>query len=187
MAARVPLMVITGPVGVGKTSVAAAVSDLLDRVGVAHAMIDLDHLRWCSPSPTDDPFRLALGLRNLAAVWANYRAAGAARLILADVVESRAELAGYRTAVPGAAIVVVRLRASLPTIGRRLAGRDVGASLESHRQRAAELARQMERDRVEDLLVDTEGKSAEEVAREVVTRGNWLNPSERPRPRPASP
>jgi hypothetical protein len=32
----------------------------------------------------------------------------------------------------------------------------------------------MERARVEDILVDTEGKSIAEVAREVVQRSGWL-------------
>src|SRR5688500_2328997 len=106
-------MVVTGPVGVGKTAVAIAVSELLDQAGIRHAMIDMDHLRWCYPASADDPFEIALGLRNLAAVAANYRSAGAGRLVLADVVESRADLAGYREAIPDAAILVVRLQARL--------------------------------------------------------------------------
>ncbi|HWQ15036.1 MAG TPA: hypothetical protein VNL77_19720 [Roseiflexaceae bacterium] len=168
--APVPTLVITGPVGVGKSSVAVAVGEILDEAGLSHALVDLDWLRWCTPRPPDDPFHIALGLRNLAAVWANYRAAGAARLILVDVVEARADLEGYRTAVPGAAILVVRLRATLPTILRRLEGRETGAALEWHRRRAAVLVPQMDRDRVEDLLVDAEGRTPAEIAREIVDR-----------------
>ena len=118
---------------------------------------------------------MALGRRILAAVWGNYRAAGAQRLILVDIVELREEVARYEAAVPGTAIVVVRLQAALPTILRRLEGREAGASLAWHQQRAAELATQMERDQVEDLLVDTEGKAAAGIAREIVTRTGWAN------------
>ena len=173
MSANVPVLVVTGPVGVGKTTVAAAVSDLLDRAAVAHAMVDADHLRWCYPTPPDDPFRAALGLRNLAAVWANYRAAGAERLVLADVVESRDDLAGYRAAVPDATLLVVRLAAPLPTIERRLACRENGDGLDWHRRRAAELIGIMERNRVEDLLLETDGRSPLDVAREVLARAGW--------------
>ena len=66
------------------------------------------------------------------------------------------------------------------TIERRLAGRETGAGLDWHRRRAAELAALMERNRVEDLLVDTEGKTAAGAAREAVVRGAWLGASEVP-------
>src|SRR2546422_8304994 len=47
---------------------------------------------------------------NLATIWPNFLAAGAERLLLADVIESRAELSRIETAVPGADVCVVRLR-----------------------------------------------------------------------------
>jgi predicted ATPase len=66
---------LTGPVGVGKTTIATELSELLGQIRQAHALlvqparsaIDLDWLRWCYPSPVGDPFQLALGLQNLAA------------------------------------------------------------------------------------------------------------------------
>ena len=171
----VPVLVITGPPGVGKTSVAGAASDSLGEAGVSHALVDLDYLRWCFPSPPGDRFRTALGLRNLAAVWANCRAAGAERLILVDVVETRRQLDGYQIAVPGAAIIVARLSGAPTTIHRRLESREVGASLGFLQRRAAELSLLMERNRVEDLLVNTDGKGISEVAREVLVRSNWVS------------
>lgn len=175
-----PVMVVTGPVGVGKTAVAVAVSELLGRAGIRHAMIDMDHLRWCYPASADDPFETALGLRNLAAVAANYRAAGAERLVVADVIESRADLAGYREAIPDATILVVRLQARLETIVARLTNREAGAGLDWHRRRAAELNELMDRSRVEDILVDTDGKTAAEAAREALTRAGWPGASDPP-------
>ncbi len=41
----VPTLIITGPIGVGKTSVAGEVSEQLDKANVAHALIDIDSLR----------------------------------------------------------------------------------------------------------------------------------------------
>jgi deoxyadenosine/deoxycytidine kinase len=162
------VLVITGPVGVGKTTVAAELSELLGQTRQAHALVDLDWLRWCYPSPADDPFQLALGLQNLAAVWSRYRAAGAARLILVDVVESRATLASYQTAIPGADILLVRLHADLPTLYSRLAGRERGVSLAWHQQRAAELTTIMAQAQLEDLLVDTTGRSPLDIAKEII-------------------
>jgi energy-coupling factor transporter ATP-binding protein EcfA2 len=171
---KLPMLVITGPVGVGKTTVAAALSELLSQADLAHALIDLDWLRWCYPSPADDPFQLTLGIQNLAAVWSHEQAAGAARLILVDVVETRATLDSYQAAIPHAERLLVRLHADLATLRQRLEGREVGASLAWHQQRAAELTTLMERARLEDLLVDTMDRSALDIAGEIIARTGWI-------------
>jgi predicted kinase len=168
-----PVLVLTGPVGVGKTTIAGALSELLAEIHIPHALIDLDWLRWCYPSPPDDPFQMALGLRNLALLWPGYRAAGARRLILADVGESRAARDGYRAALPDAELTIVRLQASVPTLHRRLEQRESGASLAWHQLRAAELALLTERAAVEDLLVDTEDKAVPDIARTIFARIGW--------------
>ena len=177
MTNAIPVLLITGPVGVGKTTVSFAVSDILNAARTAHALVDVDSLRWCYPPPPGDRFHVALAMRNLAAVWANFRAAGAERLILADVLESREQLAQYREAVPGAAIQVVRLRATLGTLHGRVRQRETGTTLDWYLRRTAELATQMDRDRLEDLLVETDGRPATEIAREVLTRCGWRVPA----------
>src|SRR5581483_6061208 len=102
IATRIPMMIITGPIGAGKTSVASEVSALLERAAVPHAFMEIDSLRSCYPRPPHDPFNNLLAMRNLTAIWANCREAGAERLIVADVVESRRNLDPYRMAVAGA-------------------------------------------------------------------------------------
>ena len=82
--------------------------------------------------------------------------------------------AGYLTAVPGARLTVVRLHAALPTLRTRLAARETGASLAWHQNRAVELSEIMARNCVEDLLVDTDGKSVREIAGEVATKIGWI-------------
>jgi energy-coupling factor transporter ATP-binding protein EcfA2 len=173
----VPVMVVTGPVGVGKTTVAEAISGRLSQAYVAHAMVDQDALRRCYPDTPGDPFHAALGLRNLAAVWSNFRANGATHLVVADVIETSADLAGYRAAIPGAAIHVVRLLASIPTIHRRLEGRANGGDLEWHRHRAIELTQIQDRNQIGDILVDTEAKTVAEIADEALRRVGWPDPS----------
>ena len=168
-----PVLILTGPVGVGKTIVAEELSKLLREMRVAHAVVDMDWLRSCYPSPEHDPFHTDLGLQNLATVWTNYRAAGARRLVLVDIVETRSALTTYQAAIPDADILVVRLNATLPTILRRLERRETGASLTWHRRRAAELVGQMEEKAVEDLLIQTEGKTVVAIAREVLSRTGW--------------
>ena len=164
----IPTIVITGPVGVGKTAVSTAMSDLLIAANEPHALIDMDTLRMSYPRPAHDRFHMALGLRNLAALWANYRAAGAECLILADVVESQADADAYRLAVPNAEVTVVRLLASRDALWRRLAQRESGESLRWHQNRALELAALMEKEAIGNLLVETDEKTAFEVADEIL-------------------
>jgi len=173
MPARVPVLVVTGPPGVGKTTVAAEVSEQLDEAGVAHAFVDVDSLRWCYPRPAHDRFRIGLAMQNLAAVWVNFQAAGATSLILADGVESREQLARYQAAVPGAEALVVRLHTPQAALAERLRQREVGSGLERHLRRAAEVAEVMERNRVEDVLVENDGRPVAAIAREVLLRSGW--------------
>jgi predicted kinase len=170
---KIPTLVITGPVGAGKTTIAFALSQHLGSEGLSHAVVDMDALRNCSPSPPDDPFHMALGLRNLAAIWSNFRALGTERLILADVVEHRSQIHSYAEAAPGAEIQLVRLKASLPTLHQRLAGREQGSSLLWHQQRAAELIKIMDENPVEDWLIDTESRSIDDVVGEIRQRSAW--------------
>ncbi|MFC4014213.1 hypothetical protein ACFOY2_43795 [Nonomuraea purpurea] len=100
-------LLITGTVGAGKTASADALGDLLTDAGVPNAVIDLDWLRRAWPAPPDDPFQSALTLRNLGAVTANFLEAGAERLILAGVIESREERLRHEAAL-GVPLTVCR-------------------------------------------------------------------------------
>lgn len=171
---RIPVLLITGPVGSGKSAVLTEVEHVLSRTGTRFAAVDLDALSGCHPGARRDPFNTALSLRNLAGLWRNFRAAGAQRLALACVVESRRELARFRRAVPGAEITVVRLRASIRALQSRVRQREIGLGRTWHVRRAAELARIMERARVEDVLVDTEARTINAIAREVLEEAGWL-------------
>jgi ribose 1,5-bisphosphokinase PhnN len=170
----VPTIVVTGPVGVGKTTMIDEMSRLLRAADIPHAAVDFDQLTAAFPrSPDDDMWGTKLGLANLAAMWRNYQAAGADRLLIARVLEARSELQGYRTAVPGAKITVVRLRASLEALRARLRQRG-GAGLHWHLDRAVELAPQMDESHVEDLLVETEQRDPGELAREILLQLGWI-------------
>lgn len=172
---NVPTIIVTGPVGVGKTTVAEEMGSHLLDARVPHATVDFDQLTACYPRPADDDrWGTKLGLTNLAGLWKNYERSGARRLLIARVLESRSELDGFREAVPGADIVVVRLRAAPETLQSRVRKRGPGRGMEWHLHRAVELAPLMDTQQVEDLLIETDGRDAMNIARDILVRVRWL-------------
>ena len=173
MSAMVPLLLISGAMGSGKTTVLSEASDLLKQADVSHAAIDLDWLSIMHPSSGQQSERLMFA--NLAALWSTYAAAGAERLLIARVVENRSELQRYRDAVPGAEPVVCRLTASLDTMQSRLRVREPGMIQAQIVARAGPLADTLRRARAEDFTVDNgDGRSITDVAREVLAGAGWL-------------
>jgi hypothetical protein len=55
--ASVPVLVVTGPVGVGKTSVSEEIFDQLAARDITHAVVDLDALGLSWPYGEGDPFQ----------------------------------------------------------------------------------------------------------------------------------
>ena len=171
-AANDRVVVITGPVGAGKSTSAAALSDLLAERDVPHGMIDVDYVRWCYPTPADDRFHAKLGWRNTAAVAANYREAGARVIVLADVVERQEQRGEYEAAIPDAEVSIVRLRVPMELIVERLLARqrDSGESLEWHLKRAPELEAIMNEREIGDFVIDVGRRPPQEVAAEIAMR-----------------
>jgi hypothetical protein len=101
----VPVLVITGAVGVGKTTVSYEVRLQLRDAGVSCVLID-DEFALFHPRPTEDPTGRQTSTRVLASLWNVYRQVGLGRLVLASVLESSADLDRIREAVPGADIQV---------------------------------------------------------------------------------
>jgi gluconate kinase len=170
----VPVLLITGPVGVGKTTIASEVSERLDQLGIPHALVDVDSLRWCYPRPPADRFRIQLAMRNLSLIWPNFVATGARRLVLVDVVESTADLHRIVAAVPGADIRLVRLRARLETLQARVQQREQGLGRDRMLRRALELATQMDGHPIEDVLVETDNRPISDIVEEILEWSGWL-------------
>ena len=173
--AAVPVLVITGPVGVGKSTIAAEAAWLLRQADVPHALIDLDRIEQCWPVPADDPWNERVSHRNLACMWANFRQAGADRLIFARVLETRSLLRRVTEAVPGAQITVVRLWAPVVVLQERIRSREA-SDPDWFLGAATHTAEVLERAQVEDHLVDNENRPATVVAGEVLHRVGWLPP-----------
>src|SRR5262249_5418619 len=86
----VSLLIISGAMGAGKTSVLEEASDILARRQIAHAAIDVDALGLaCLPAPTRNDRAMYCNLRS---ICTNYAALGVTRFLLSRAVENRSEL-----------------------------------------------------------------------------------------------
>jgi chloramphenicol 3-O-phosphotransferase len=173
----VPVLLISGPVGAGKTTIAAEIGALLRDANRPHAIVDLAVIGQCWPPPADDPWNERLIHRNLAALWRQFDAAGARELVLCRVLEDRALLRHVHAAVPGADIVVVHLHAPITTLHARIRRREAGRDPTWYLDTATHLSRSMRPDDVADLVVDNDDRPARAVAAEILSRTGWLPPS----------
>jgi hypothetical protein len=119
-AVRVEAVLLTGLFGVGKSTVAAEMADLLEDARVSYAALDLDWLTWCNVGDGDRASEHAMLLRNLDAVMANYRASGVRYYVLARWIQDRYELADL-AATMAMPLHTVELAVPLDEITRRLA------------------------------------------------------------------
>ncbi|MFI1333622.1 hypothetical protein ACH4U7_26665 [Streptomyces sp. NPDC020845] len=169
----IPVLWLCGPPGVGKTEVGWEIYTELGRAGVAAGYVDVDQLGICYPEPASDPGRHLMQARNVGAVVAGYRAAGARCVVVSGVVDTARGVHADR--IPGAALTVCRLRVGQDELGRRLLGRTGSTVAMADALRDAEA---MDASDIGDVCVDTSGLSVTEVARRVRERtGGWPVPA----------
>jgi deoxyadenosine/deoxycytidine kinase len=169
---HIPLLIVSGPIGVGKTTVGQEVSTILDRRGISHSFVDIDALAQTYPRPTDDLYASRLALLNLQTVWRNAKSAGARNLILSRVIETEGDRTAIEDAIPNCRSVLCRLRASADTLLERVLRREVGVGYDWHATRAQELARLMERAPA-DFVIDTDARMASDIAAELAGKVAW--------------
>ncbi|MBO3086012.1 AAA family ATPase [Cellulomonas fengjieae] len=166
------LLVIGGRSGVGKSSVANALHALLRDADVRHAVIEGDALDLAWPPPWEH----RLSMRNLAAVWANYRELGYHRLVYTNTVSvlEADELAAAMG--DGPRISGVLLTAADEVVDARLAGRESGDELAAHVERSARAARRLHADAPAWMpRVATDGRTPTEIARTIAELVGWVS------------
>ena len=166
---------LNGTVGVGKSTVAEALSTLEAKSGHHHAVIELDHISRAWPPPKDDRFNHELELANLRDLVVNYRRAGVEHFILAGVVEEASEIPRYEAALQSSGLLMFRLEADAATLTRRLRLRhaDNASELEWHLGRAGELAAILRAASIDHLVVDNSGSSITRTASIVKDQAGW--------------
>jgi hypothetical protein len=117
--------------------------------------------------------RVSFVYQNLAALWSNFAAVGATRLLLSGLVGHRQEVERVSHAVPGALVTIARLHAPLAVLEQRIRRREA-ASPDGELDGARWWTRHFEAEHPEDYLVETHERPVREIAVDVLRRAGWL-------------
>jgi hypothetical protein len=117
---RTEAVLLTGLFGVGKSTIAADMANLLETSGTAYAALDLDWLTWTNaggPTRADEHRTM---LTNLVAIVRNYADVGVTRFVLARSIRDRHE---HESLAAAMAMPLRTVELSLPydELARRLA------------------------------------------------------------------
>ena len=184
-----PFLLVCGPRGVGKSSVAFQVFLEVMGSGIKAGYVDLDQVSFCRPVPEDDPDNHRVKVRNLARIWSVYQQAGARCLVAAGDMNGPDVVDAYAAAVPELQLSVCYLDAAADTIRERLFARGRGegppipgdelrgngvASLTRLAEEAARAAEDPKRLSMGHVRVATDDQTVAEVAARVRAElGGW--------------
>lgn len=167
-------IVITGAPGAGKSSVAQAFTSLLDNAEIEHGAIESEQLAWGTPWLPDACVHEQLG-----AVCRLQRGYGRRLFVVVATTETQEDLDSLLAAIGAERALVVCLRAPgevcaarvLEREPERWAGRD---ALAAHARELAEVIPALPG---VDLVLDTDGRRADDVAAELYEAhvdGGWV-------------
>jgi adenylylsulfate kinase-like enzyme len=117
--ASIPLLWVSGAPGVGKSTAAWALYQRLIARGHRVCYVDVDQLGIVLPSPSGDPERHRLKLRNVIEVARNFRASGAEQAIVSGIVDPDRATGRRRFLAAGLDLTLVRLTSTAEALTRR--------------------------------------------------------------------
>ncbi|MCB1614838.1 MAG: AAA family ATPase [Pseudomonadales bacterium] len=167
------ILVISGAVGVGKSTVGKELSRLLRKNDVPHSFIDLDSLSATYPRPASDRFGKKLGLKNLATIIPNIMEYGTKNIVLSGVIADREDLVFLSSLKGIKSVKVCQLYASLDVLRLRISNRDEGEVFDWCFERAKVLSKSL-RDSPKDFSLNTDQLSPPEIASELLLKVSWV-------------
>src|SRR5699024_9232986 len=147
-------IIITGPVGSGKTTVMATLTEVLEENKKSCAGIDMDHLRWFYPKQPGQPYGGEVGRKNLAFLAANYRSVGVNTLAIADLIPGKEDHQKLVETLPDFNVRIIRLSVPMELIEMRLRERESRERLPWYLDRAPKMERMMDARNVGDIVIE---------------------------------
>jgi adenylylsulfate kinase-like enzyme len=188
--ARTPgeILWLCGTTAVGKSTIGWEVADRSWRSGHITGFVDLQQIGFLNPAPGRDAGDHRLKAANLAAAWADFHEHGARRLVVVGPVEHHSQVRRYVDALPAATVTLYRLHAGPGGLRERIRHRGLGggppiagdvlrgqpaAVLDRAHEAAVVQAAALERANIGDVRIDTDGRSVDDVAHEIIRRAGW--------------
>jgi adenylylsulfate kinase-like enzyme len=163
-------ILLSGPVGSGKTTVLVEIGELLEGMDEPYALVDADWLAWLRPAADGRLTVHDVLVENLRAVWETFRRAGVRRLVVARFLQRVEQVDAIRHALDETDLFVVRLAMPMQELDERLRERDSGRELAEH----LALIEESEAAGFEDAVVDAgRERPASEIAAEILTLAGW--------------
>ncbi len=173
--APVQVLLLSGPGGVGKSTLGWEIATQLRGLGIAHVLLDSDELDRAWPLTAAE--RDGLNRANLTAFWANAAALGHSRLVFAGVFLNAAAALDWVTGcIPGAAITRVVLDTTDGELERRVRAREIGSEADEQWERTLAQARRFRRRNAGSAdVLNTTGRGVPDLARQVIERTGWAS------------
>jgi predicted kinase len=174
MERNVPVVVVTGTIGAGKSTIANVASEILHARDIRHGLIEVDSFEGVYPPPDpNDPFNNEFGMRNIATLWPAYLDAGITRAIVTMTLESHDDADELLAALGSPPATVVRLDASQEVREERIERREFGDLREHFLKRTGFLAEKMDAAGIGDIVIANE-EEPRLVATRLLEQLGWI-------------
>ncbi|WP_062465281.1 GNAT family N-acetyltransferase [Demequina soli] len=172
------VLVLTGALGAGKTTVAAAAHELLAGRGARTSHLDVDALTQAYPADAADPVNRRLLWEALGALAPLYRARGFGNVLVPIAMDDAGDperlARAFSSHAGPAEVTIVRLTAPDDERIARLERRECSERwLAWARGRTVEMEGELEALALEDAVVDSAGRAPAEVAADVLDAAGW--------------
>lgn len=176
------------PAAVGKSTIGWEVAERSRRAGHTTGFVDLQQIGFLHPETEQDPGNHRLKAANLAAVWANFHAYGARRLVMVGPVERPDQVRRYTDALSPATVMLFRLHAGPDQLRERIRRRGLGDGppiagddlrgqpatvLDAALDTAVSQARALENADIGDVRVDTDGRPVDDLTSKIAMSAGW--------------
>jgi hypothetical protein len=173
---RSHVLFIGGRSGVGKSSAALALHDLLVAADVQHAVIEGDYLDLAHPAPHLTFPDAHLAEQNLAATWTNYRTLGYRRLVYTNTAAVLTVPALVAAMGDEPVVTTVLLRSSDTHARARLEARALGSVAQPLLDHSATTARRLDEAAPATVhRVDTDSVNPHQVAQQLLDLTGWVS------------
>jgi predicted kinase len=166
---NIDLLVIHGPPGAGKSTIAKSIAEQLSKHNVKHALIELDDLAHIYPRSL-----ISIMYKNLSTIWSNYIELGEIKIIIPTYLQL-GELKIVKDAAPARNCTVYEILSPLSELRNRINKREQNEEVRNRLfNYLNNYKNNKENDKFIDFKVSNHHKRIDAVAAEILQAVKWL-------------